>query len=343
MITLVMQIAEWLRGYSSSSKDGKHANSDEHGEDGEHENLITSFGAGASLCLGLSEAAWRVRTRQAWLCGFLERSMHLGHGQGRITSMVFNSYSVTAAGEELLTSPTQVLLPCEPHRPVQARTTATANSTTSIKQIRKSKGNHLLPTLTKLLSSRENWYDIKNTEDYQYPGKFKAAPPQRLGFAQDITTFSFYSKDDEHFLFNDIQIGKGKLRAARKVTTAVDGIEEELYYRIAPCGGVKRCPVKECTYTVSTKEHRSCPNHAEQKLELVNECPVEFVYVWPADEGDKRRWLSGIVRTGDLKSSNLHNHPLNGPTKVPSKVVHDIQHALELDPTLKTHDLITGM
>ena len=194
----------------------------------------------------------------------------------------------------------------------------------------------------KLLSSRENWFDIENTEDYQYPGKFKSDHPQRLGFVQDITTLPFYVKEDEHFLFNDIQIGKGKLRAARKVTITVDGNEEELYYRIAPCGGVKQCPVEDCTYTVSTKEHRPCPHHSEQQLELAKECSVESVYVWPADENDKWRCLSVIVRTGDLKSSNLHNHPLNGPTKVPSRIVHDIQHALEMDPTLKTHDIITG-
>lgn len=104
----------------------------------------------------------------------------------------------------------------------------------------------------------------------------------------------------------------------------------------------EQCPVEDCTYTVSTKEHRPCPNHAEQQLELV-ERPVKFVCVWPADESDKWRWLSGIIRTGYLNTSNLYNHPFNGPTKVPSKVVHDIQHALELDPTLKTHDLFTGM
>ena len=127
--------------------------------------------------------------------------------------MVFNSYSVAEAGNELLTSPISVPLPCESHKPIQARarTSATADVSTNIKLTRKSKGTHLLPILTKLLSSRENWYDIKNTEDYQYPGKFKSAPPRRLGFAQDITTLPFYSKDDEHFLFSDIQIGKGKL------------------------------------------------------------------------------------------------------------------------------------
>ena len=69
------------------------------------------------------------------------------------------------------------------------------------------------------------------------------------------------------------------------MTISVDGKEEDLYYRIAPFSGVKQRPVKDCPYTVSTKEHRPCPKHAEQQLELVKECPVEFVYMWPADEG----------------------------------------------------------
>lgn len=295
---------------------------------------------GASLGLGLSESAWRVRIRQAWLCGFLERSMQFGRCEGRITNMVFNSYTVSIAGEELLTSSIPVYLPNEPHKPVNQDCTSV--SAVNVKSTRKSKGSHLLPTLTRLLSSSENWYDINDAEDYQYPGKFKSAPPRRLGFAQDITLLPFYTKDDEHFLFNDIQIGKGKFRAPRKVAFTVDGNKEELYYRIVPCAGVRKCPVEDCNYTISTREHRPCPDHADQKLELAKECPVEFVYVWPADEVDKRRWLTGIVRTGDLASNNLHNHPLNGPVKVPSKVVHDIEHALELDPTITTHDLVTG-
>ena len=75
---------------------------------------------------------------------------------------------------------------------------------------------------------------------------------------------------------------------------------------------------------------------------MSKDCPVEFVYVWPENSEDKRRWLSGIVRVGDLKSRNLHNHLINGPTKVPSKVVQDIQSAVKLDPSLKTHDIVTG-
>lgn len=91
------------------------------------------------------------------------------------------------------------------------------------------------------------------------------------------------------------------------------------------------------------RENKSCPDHPDANLIVKNECPVEFVYVWPENKDDKRRWISGITRTGDLKSDNLHNHPLLGPSKIPSKVVHDIHQALELDSTLSTHDIITGI
>ncbi len=35
----------------------------------------------------------------------------------------------------------------------------------------------MLPILEKLLSSSENWYDIKEQDDYQYPGKFSEVNP----------------------------------------------------------------------------------------------------------------------------------------------------------------------
>lgn len=78
---------------------------------------------------------------------------------------------------------------------------------------RKSKGVHLLPTLKELLSTKENWFEIKNTEDYHYPGKFTSSYPQRLGYSQDITKLPFCVEDDHDFLFNDIQMSKGKPRA----------------------------------------------------------------------------------------------------------------------------------
>ena len=41
------------------------------------------------------------------------------------------------------------------------------------------------------------------------------------------------------------------------------------------------------------------------------------------------------------KVKHLHNHDVHGPTKIPSKIVEDIQSAVKLDSTLKTHDLMT--
>ena len=43
-----------------------------------------------------------------------------------------------------------------------------------------------------------------------------------------------------------------------------------------------------------------------------------------------------------MKENNLHNHPLPGATKVPAKVTQDIQQAVLLDSSLKTHDIMIG-
>lgn len=307
----------------------------------------TSLGTGASF--NLSETAWRARILQAWLLGYLLRSTTLGRGHGRMTEIVFNTYTITEAGSEFMRS--------DPLLPVSLPTTrsrfnssivktetgsATLSATPAVKLTRKSKGTHLLPTVITLLSSSANWHDIEEPDDYQYPGNFRMDHPLRLGYARDITALPFYTKDDEHFLFSDIQLGKGKLRSARKITATVDGKEEELFYRIVPCGGVKNCSVRDCSYTVSKREFRPCPDHPETVLVQSGPCPVEFVYVWPLCSDDKRRWLSGLVRRSDMMSNNLHNHVLHGPTKVPSKVVKDIQQALQLDSSLETHDIMTG-
>jgi len=315
-----------------------------------HDTSSATLGIGIEF--HLSEFSWRIRIRQAWLSGLLDRNMQIGHGEGRISSLVFNSYTLSKDGEQFLQSPTSLELPViEGHstsssfESVRSEThdEVRIQGSDKVTQTRQSKGVHLLPVLTTLLSSRTNWYDIESEEHYQYPGVFHVEYPQRLGYVSDIAALSFYTQNDDHFLFNDIQLSKGKLRAPRTVKAYVDGREEFLNYRFAPCRGVKRCSVEDCSYVIPFSERRSCPSHPEAVLLATEECPVEFVYVWPADSKDNRRWLSGIVRVGDLKSNNLHNHDVHGPTKIPSKIVEDIQSAVKLDPTLKTHDLMTGI
>jgi hypothetical protein len=270
--------------------------------------------------------------------------MQIGSCHGRITKIVFNTFQASEKGLKILISSEPILVPIISEKTVpEVQDTHAQTHTHTQGQTRKSKGTHLLPQLKNLLSSSNFWFNIDATDDYYYHGCFRTPLPQRLGFCQDITSLPFYVPEDEHFLFNDIQISKGKPRAPRKITTEVNQKQEEVYYRIVLCGGVKHCSVNECTYVTSVREHRCCTDHPGMELVVKNECPVEFVYVWPVDTNDKRRWLSGLVRRSDLASHNLHNHPLNKETKVPSKIRHDIQKAVDKDQTLTTHDIMTGL
>ena len=80
---------------------------------------------------------------------------------------------------------------------------------------------------------------------------------------------------------------------------------------------------------------------------LVHHCSVlqnvlvVFFYVWPEDLNDNRRWLTGLVQSGELETDNLHNHPLHNETKIPVKVDSDIRRAIIENPHLKTSNLIT--
>ena len=302
----------------------------------------SAYGTGAAL--EYSTATWRTLIRQAWLLGLLDRTMQIGRGYSRISSMVFNTYRLSEAGEEYAKAPKESILPSLTDSEAVVAIPTSAGDPTAIKPktTRKSKGIHLLPVLRRLLSSRSNWYSICETKHYHYPGVFHCPATQRLGYAEDITKLPLYSSSDKHFLFSDIQLGKSKPREPRCVTFNVDGMEEELNYRIAPCGGVKQCPVEGCQHVTSTRERHHCSNHPDRSLEHSGPCPVEFVYVWPINPDDKRRWLTGLVRSGDLSRMDLHNHPLNGASKIPSRVVQDITDRLEEDPSLKTHDIVTG-
>ena len=99
-------------------------------------------------------------------------------------------------------------------------------------------------------------------------------------------------------MWSDIQISKGKVNIDRKIKVKIDGKEEELLYRMAPCGGVKKCPESGCSYVCAVKDHPKCPTHGHTlKLSAENSgrCPVTFVYLHPTQENDYRRWIAGLV------------------------------------------------
>ena len=155
--------------------------------------------------------------------------------------------------------------------PASTSATALTLSTSSAKQAKQSRSSkrmHLLPVLRRLLSSRTFWYNIASPTAYHFPGVFQTEFPKRLGHCDDITKLSLYTSTDEHFLFSDIQLGKGKPRNARKVTFDVDGTQEELWYRIAPCAGAKVC-TSGCSFVASTQELK-CPSHPTQPTGIYN-------------------------------------------------------------------------
>ena len=211
-------------------------------------------------------------------------------------------------------------------------------------KVRKGRGNHILNVAKQLISDKENWFPIKESNDYNFPGVFDSPFPQRLGYCEDVTKLPNYERSDPHFLYSDIQIGKGKARPKRMIQMNIDGADENVYYRFAPCGRVKRCSMHSegCSYVVSTSTHKLCSQHPEAVLEHTSDCPVDFFYIWPVDENDNRRWLTGITRCGDLQASDLHNHPHHKESKIPVKVDTDIRRAVLENPHLKSSDFMTG-
>ena len=262
-----------------------------------------------------------------------------------MTGVVFNIFYITKEGEAFLESNCEINLPT-PALESPALSISDQKMKTTISTTRKGAGSQALPVIRGLLSSAEKWFPIESCDDYHFPGIFKLPPPKRLGYCEDVTKLSSYEKSDPDFMFSDIQLGKGKARNQREVTMSIDGKQEEVVYRVVPCGGVKHCSHygEACHYVVSTREIKRCPDHPEEQLLRSSPpCPVEFVYIKPKDPSDHRRWLTGIVRSGELDDQNLHNHPIHGETKITAKVDADIRRAVISNPQLKTKDVIIGM
>ena len=290
--------------------------------------------------------AWRTLIRQAWLGGFLVRSISVGCGRNMISTIAYTTYSATDAGNRLLfdeENHNEVLFPGT-KKVKETTTKGLLSQRTKRNGVREGKGSHALQIAQDLVSNKENWFPINSSDDYNFPGIFNYPFPQRMGFCEDISNLPNYEVTDPHFIFADIQMGKGKARPKRLVQMDINGIRESVYYRLVPCGGVKRCGkhMEGCTYVAPTSATKTCPQHPDSPLERSQQCPVDFFYIWPEDSTDNRRWLTGIVRSGDLQSNNLHNHPLHSEVKIPVKVDTDIRRAVIENPHLKTSDLIVG-
>ena len=88
-----------------------------------------------------------------------------------------------------------------------------------------------------------------------------------------------------------------------------DNKEYYVYYRCAPCLGVK-VSRKGCNYIAPTREKRGCKNHTQWKLIWSEGYPVEMVYILHPQnfKSDNRRSIGGIVRHQNGVSKSLPNH-----------------------------------
>ena len=334
VLTLVIytQIAQWIRGSADKNLD-------------KSKDTLESFSCGNHFSHSIE--TWRTLVRQSWLMGFLKRSLAIGTGHNRRTDIVYAAYTVTTEGVKFLSedSAQEVLLPDEIRSSEKKEVKLNDNKEQTTPKARKGRGTHILNVAKRLISDKDNWFPIKASTDYNFPGVFDSPYPQRLGYCADISKLPNYESSDPHFLYSDIQIGKGKARTTRKIQMNIDGKDETVYYRFTPCGGVKRCSMHSegCSYVVSSGTLKLCSRHPEAVLERTSECPVDFFYIWPVDENDNRRWLTGITRSGDLQASDLHNHPHHKESKIPVKVDSDIRRAVLENPNIKSSELLTGM
>ena len=221
-----LQLAQWIRGSCTEAI----------------RNLLQTraeaetYGVGKQF--GHSEEGWRKLIRAAWINGFLERRMIHGAGVGLSKTTTMNTIHPVLKCEEFLSSPHPVRLPELEENPRQPQ-----SSSSPVKAVakRNGRGCRAKPIISALISDPEQWFEIQNSSDYQFPGVFSTEYPQRLGYCPDVTKLGLYTASNPEFMYYDIQFGKGKPRNPQRmsVTIADTGDTLEVTYRITPCAGVK--------------------------------------------------------------------------------------------------------
>ena len=95
----------------------------------------------------------------------------------------------------------------------------------------------------------------------------------------------------------------------------------------------------------------NCKAHAKTKLVHIQDCPVEFVYIFPHFHNHHKiieDGIRGVIRcsVNVTPKNNLHNHTIaiNGSLshKIPKKVSSDLEKTTEDNPCLTTRQIASG-
>ena len=162
-----------------------------------------------------------------------------------------------------------------------------------------------------------------------------------LYFTDNVT--ALLQQSGEHHLWQDIQFGKTSTSKS-KMSITLNGKMENLNYWIAQCNGVKKCT--ECDHVLpNVFTTNNCSVHPGAALEVTSSFAVEFIYIFPVDTADKRRWIGGIIRSDTvIPCTSLHNHPvdLSLSHKLSKMVSSGIQKSVNDNPYLTTRQLASG-
>ena len=332
-----VKIAEWIRGGQMAWMKTKQGSGD-----------TSAYGKSPP---GLSRDWWRTFIRQAAAGGYISRLIRTAaFGQSYGT---YASLQVTTKGRTCVENKQAVVLPCiigdgtlERHSEKRKQRSCDAEDVDlANKRLRLGKGKHMLPILKQMMAEEENWIKLTelDKERYQYPGVHSSPQGNQLYYIPDVTNLPHYSENEPHFLWNDIQLGKTST-SKNKATMTISGKSEEVCYWMSCCKGVKMCA--ECDHVVPNSYIKNnCRSHPTVKLVEVKNCPVEFVYVFPIDKCDNRRWIGGVIRSKDIPAQcNVHIHPVRPSLshKLPEKLKKDMAHTLKDNPYLSTQQLATG-
>ena len=321
-----VKIAEWIRGSKIAWTNGFDKNCLSYGN---HKGKDMNF--------------WRTFIRQCNVISLVQlelKSMIKGSGLYTVNGV----YYVTPKGREALVESESLLLP-DKSTDGKETSSATAQGGVSLENLqakkkRLGKGSNILTTVRKLLSESENWFNIENKSNYQFPGVLPKPCFQQLFYTANLSSLA-QSCEDPHFILKDIQLSKGQLNRDRLISVEIHGKTEEVYYRSVPCLGVKICPRGGCNHVVPIRDKRNCPEH-NIALEKTYHCPVVFIYMYPKSSADSRHWFGGIVRCQKAPAGNLHNREIHAPSRITQCIKEKITDAISANPALTPSEIACG-
>ena len=249
----------------------------------------------------LSLEWWRQFARQCSVAGYLVRKVDCGTFQGR-QAAVFSYYAVTQEGRDAVVNSKEVLLPPIPNQAecilsTQKSLQGCSNEKGNEKKKRVGRGSNPLSIAKALMVSQDSWREITSKEQYQFPGVSTSGQSNILLYSKDISKLPQYVASKPHFLWEDIQLSKGKLNPDRAVTLHINGKDETVFYRTAPCNGVKVCSAPNCCHVQPLNSKKNmCTKHPNTSTHNTSNCPVVFMYFFHQNfPDDNRRYISSYV------------------------------------------------